>query len=222
MAICLCTVFCNLCRAVAWSSACINSVKWSRMQFIWKTLCCPKLIHNLRCLKERKEVPGGELTAVPVDRRGRLREAERLCCCSRLAARRVFVRWVQSSSLTLSNPRLTLRTKGRWGLTCHFRISARAFWSHFTVTFHSLLTWAVCNFPWFPHTWVSATVSDTSRDFRGGGKAPKPLSLLTLKLNLAFWVVNRENKAELNRCVSTALPGSMKQRNRDGCLWSVK
>lgn len=46
MAMCLSTVFCNLCRAVDWSLDCINSMKWPWIQVIWKTLCCLKLIHN--------------------------------------------------------------------------------------------------------------------------------------------------------------------------------
>lgn len=44
---------------------------------------------------------------------------------------------------------------------------------------------------------------------------PKPLSYITSKLCLPFWVVNGGNKAELNICVSIALLGPIKYRETE-------
>lgn len=60
----------------------------------------------------------------------------------------------------------------------------KPFWSHFTITYHSLESYAICIFPWFPCVWVSATISDTSRDFRDGGKKPQTIEFTYFKVML--------------------------------------
>lgn len=108
MTMCLSAVFCSLCRAVDWSLHFANSIKWSRIQFIWKTLYCLKLVPNF-CVSERdeKDVTGSEFTKGLVDGYGRLKEMERLCHCCHLADRRALVKRGQSSAFLLSHRLLT-------------------------------------------------------------------------------------------------------------------